>query len=96
VLRNGPDGLRVVEDVVNPRGGYFVTRDYDEETWRSERIEAHRAVRVGAIHDGDDGPTLEPVLYPAGRVDVATDSAYRRGRLHLGFVMLGPVDVFAE
>lgn len=88
----GDGGLRVVEDVFNPRGGLFVTREYDEATWRSERLEAHSVVRIGA---GADGTTFVPVIYPGGRADIETPAGLIRGRLHVGFVMLGDIDVFA-
>lgn len=96
VLRStAPSAFRVIEDVFNPRGGYFVAAAYDEGTWRRERLTAHASVRVGSIDDGPSGPSLEPVLYPGARVDFEVDGAFVRGQLHLGVVMLGDVDVFA-
>ena len=87
-------GLRVIEDVFNPRGGYFVTRDYDEQTWQGERLAPHALVGVGALTGGPT-PSFEAVLYPAGRVDFTIDTGPLQGRLHLGFVILGDIDVFA-
>lgn len=96
VLRcDAPGELRVIEDVFNPRGGYFVTREYDAATWESERFASHEVIRVGALTDGPDGEAFEPVLYLGGRVDVEVGSRYVRGHLHLGLVMLGGNDVFA-
>ncbi|MEZ5141840.1 MAG: hypothetical protein R2726_04890 [Acidimicrobiales bacterium] len=90
-----PGRFRVIDDVFNPRGGYFVTRDYDEQTWQGERLEPHALIRVGsATGSGDDGH-LEPVLYPGGRADVEVDDRILRGDLHVGFVMLDDVEVFA-
>lgn len=90
-----PGEFRVIEDVFNPRGGLFTTEDYDERTWRAERLEPHAVVRLGAAAPSDDGLALEPVLYPGGRCDVAVAGAVIRGHLHVGFVMLGDIDVFA-
>jgi hypothetical protein len=93
VLRatDDPGVFGVVEDVFNPRGGYFVTAQYDEQTWRTnDRFEGHTVVRAGAIN----ATGFEPVLYPGGRVDFETDGHAREGRLHLGFAMLGDYDLF--
>jgi hypothetical protein len=92
-----PGVLRVIDDVFNPRGGYFVTREYDEQTWRTlDRLPAHALVRVGSAADeGAGAPGFEPVLYPAARVDVEVGGRISPGRLHLGFAMLGTRDVFA-
>jgi hypothetical protein len=90
-----PGVLRVIDDVFNPRGGYFVTREYDEQTWRTlDRLPAHARVRVGSA-GGTGAAGFEPVLYPAARVDVELDGQISPGRLHLGFAMLGTRDVFA-
>jgi hypothetical protein len=93
VLRSVGDGtLQVLEDVFNPSGGHFVTGEYTEEIWRrDERLESHARVRVGAIVDDAFATTL----YPGGRVDVEIAGTSHRGRLHLGFAMLGETDVFA-
>jgi len=93
VLRALGEGrFQVIEDTFNPRGGYFVTADYSEDTWRShDRLEPHAVVRVGSIIDTSP---FEPVLYPAGRVDVEVAGQAARGRLHLGFAMLSELDVF--
>jgi len=97
VLRSRGDGsFRVVEDVFNPDGTYFVTADYDASTWADERLHGHTTVRVGALTDGPGDRSLEPVLFPGGRVDLTTESDRIRGRLHLGFVILGDNDVFAD
>jgi hypothetical protein len=96
VLRSTEPGeFRVIEDVFNPRGGYFVTGRYDHGTWEDERLAAHTIVAVGAMSEATAGGDFEPVVYPGGRVDFRTDQGEVRGRLHLGFVMLGEVDVFA-
>lgn len=96
VLRStAPGAFRVIEDVFNPRGGYFVTAAYDEGTWRAERLAAHASVRIGSVDDGPAGPALQPVLYPGARADFEVDGAIVRGQLHLGVVMLGDVNVFA-
>jgi hypothetical protein len=96
VLRSSETGVfRVIEDVFNPRGGYFVTGEYDEQTWRRERLPAHAIVRVGSISEAHSGQPFEAVLYPGGRADFEIEGAVVRGRLHIGFVMLGDVDVFA-
>lgn len=92
-LRSGAGGrLRVLDDVFNPRGGYFVTSEYDEQTWRAERLTSHAEVELGSA--GVDG-RLEPALFPAGRVDVALDGEILVGRLHLGFATLDGIEVFA-
>jgi hypothetical protein len=88
--------FQVIEDVFNPRGGYFVTPRYDEAFWRShDRLAAHALVRLGSIVPSADGPGLDPVLHLGGRVDVETQGELREGHLHLGFALLDDVDVFA-
>src|SRR5262249_20368116 len=47
-----PGRLLVVEDVFNPARGLFVTPDYDEATWRAERLDPYALVRLGAARDG--------------------------------------------
>jgi hypothetical protein len=90
-----PGTFAVVEDVFNPNGGFFVTAQYDERTWRShDRLPAHAVVRVGSITATDEGPTFEPVIYPGGRVDFETVDGQKEGRLHAGFAMMGDYDVF--
>ena len=96
VLRRTTGGFRVIEDVFNPRGGYFVTRDYDEDAWRRERLAPHSIVRVGSLAETPTGPTLDPVIYAGGRVDVETDAGVVPGHLHLGYLELGDLDVFAS
>ncbi|MFL6205301.1 MAG: hypothetical protein ACJ739_08100 [Acidimicrobiales bacterium] len=95
VLRAVGDGrFQVMEDTFNPRGGYFVTADYSEDTWQGhDRLEPHAVVRVGSIPAGD-ASSFEPVVYPGGRVDVEMGGAASPGRLHLGFAMLSELDVF--
>ena len=96
VLRSeGGSRLRVIEDVFNPRGGYFVTREYDATTWAEERFASHELIRVGALTDTEDGERFEPTLYAGGRLDVERGSRYVHGHLHVGVVMLGSIDVFA-
>jgi hypothetical protein len=96
VLRSISAGVfRVIADVFNPRGGLFVTRDYDRQVWDGERLAPHASVRIGSVHSSATGDELEPVLYPGARVDVETDRGVVKGRLNVGFVMLGEVDVFA-
>ena len=93
LLRSLGDGLfQVLGDVFNPDGGYFVTRDYDESTWRAEeKLDSHALVRVGSITNH----TFVPVLHPGGRVDLRREDDDVRGRLFLGFAMLGGAGVFA-
>jgi hypothetical protein len=90
-----PGVFQVIEDVFNPRGGYFVTAQYDEHTWRTtDRFGGHTVVRAGAISAGNGRPAFEPVLYPGGRVDFETGGHTREGCLHLGFAMLSDYDLF--
>jgi hypothetical protein len=92
----GPDGVvHVLEDVFNPQRGFFVTPDYDEAVWATERLTSHTRARLGArAPTGPDGG-FEPALYPGGRVDVEVDGVARPGHLHLGFALVGDEDVFA-
>lgn len=90
-----PARFRVVEDVFDPLGSYFVTADYDERMWRADRLPSHAVVRVGSIGVDGSGAMFEPVLYPGGRVDVDVAGRCIEGRLHLGFAMLDERDVFA-
>lgn len=96
VLRALGEGrFQVMEDTFNPRGGYFVTADYSADTWQEhDRLEPHAVVRVGSIAADHPTPAFEPVLYPAGRVDVEVAGEASRGRLHLGFAMLSELDIF--
>jgi hypothetical protein len=98
VLRSTGDGtFQVIEDVFNPNGGYFVTAEYSEDTWRTgDRLDLHAIVRVGSITDREAAPEFEPALYPGGRVDFEAGGRQVPGRLQLGFVMLGSVDVFVS
>jgi hypothetical protein len=96
ILRSTGDGLfQVMEDVFNPGGGYFVTAEYSEDTWRTQdRLSGHAVVRVGSIVEHEAGESFDPVVYPGGRVDVEVGGRPTRGRLHLGFAMLSGVDIF--
>lgn len=98
VLRSTGEGtLQVMEDVFNPGGGYFVTAEYSEETWRTkDRLPGHAVVRVGSIIESEAGRSFEPVVYPGGRVDVEVSGRPLRGRLHLGFAMLSDIDMFVR
>jgi hypothetical protein len=90
-----PGVFQVIEDVFNPRGGYFVTAQYDEQTWRTnDRFGGHTVVRAGAISAGNGKQAFEPVLYPGARVDFETGGHTREGCLHLGFAMLSDYDLF--
>ena len=91
-----PGYLRVIDDVFNPRSGLFVTAGYDESVWQDERLPDHGTVRLGSIIESPTGQTLETVLYPTARLDVELDGDLRVGRLRLGFVLIGPEDVFAN
>lgn len=95
--RSEPGTFQVIEDVFNPAGGYFVTGRYDEETWRThDRLRAHSLVRAGSITEKTAGRSFEPVLYAGGRVDFEVDGEPLAGRLHLGYLLVGDHDVFAE
>jgi hypothetical protein len=100
VLRSTGDGrFQVIEDVFNPAGGYFVTAEYSEETWRTrDRLSAHTIVRVGSVieADGASGPRFDPVLYPGGRTDFEVAGRRATGQLHLGFASLSGVGIFAD
>lgn len=90
-LRSLGDGqFQVLGDVFNPDGAYFVTRDYDESTWRDEKLDGHLVVRVGSITNH----TFDPVLHPGGRVDLRLEDNDVRGRLFLGFALLSGAGVF--
>ncbi len=95
---DGGSGMfRVIEDVFNPEGGYFVTARYDEETWRRhDRLAAHTLVRAGSVTSDQGAQSFVPVLYIGGRADFEVEGELRPGRLHLGYVTIGEDDVFAE
>jgi hypothetical protein len=98
VLRAGaePGNFHVVEDVFNPVGGYFVTGQYDEDTWRNhERLPAHAVVRAGSIMVGKGTRTFSSIVYLGGRVDFEREGELFEGRLHAGYLMLGDEDVFS-
>jgi hypothetical protein len=109
VLRHHSPGVyRVVEDVFNPRRGLFVTAEYDHRTWEAERLAPHALIRVGSVvpavevagaatgTGSEAGLGFEPVLYPGGRFDVELGDGVRLGSLHVGFVLVVDLDVFAE
>jgi hypothetical protein len=81
----GDDGrFIVIEDVFNPEAGYYVTPGYDQQTWRDERLRPYEVVRIGSLK-----PTFDPVVHLGGRVDFE-----REGRLHLGYALVGDIDLF--
>jgi len=97
LVRAGDGGeLRVIEDVFNPAGGYFVTDEYDHDTWDRDRLPSHAIVRAGSITATPAGSSFTPVLHIGGRADFERDGHVSEGRLHLGYVMVGGVDVFAK
>jgi hypothetical protein len=81
----------VIDDAFNPRHGLFVTPDYDEAVWQTERLEPNSRVRVGALGDG-----FEPVVHLGGRVDLDVADRTRRGRLHAGYATVDGVGLFTE
>ncbi len=87
----GAGRFQVLADSFNPDGGYFVTRDYDEETWREEKLDSHEVVGVGSISN----EKFQPVLHPGARVDIERTEGSVRGMLFLGFAMLSGAGVFA-
>jgi hypothetical protein len=63
--------------------------------WRDhDRLEPHAVVRVGVITPGEPAPSFAPVLHPGGRVDVEVAGRAAPGSLHLGFAMVGDLDIF--
>jgi hypothetical protein len=88
-----PGTFRVVDDEFNPRGGLFVSAEYDLAVWRSEHLESHSSVRLGSLV-GADADSLEPVLRRGTRVDVVAGERVLPGRLHLGWAALDDVDAF--
>lgn len=86
---------RVLDDVFNPYSGYFVTREYDHQTWEQERLDSHCLVKVGAAEMAPF-EVFEPVLFRGGRFDVQVADAIRIGTLHVGFLLVGDMDVFGE
>lgn len=89
-----PGWFQVLDDLFNPRHGYFVTADYDQDTWQRERLVGHQRVQVGSLVDDEGTARFEPALYPGGRLDVAVDGDVRTGTLLLGFATFGDEDVF--
>jgi hypothetical protein len=90
-----PGRFRVIDDRFNPRGGLFVGADYDEAAWRAERCAGHSLVRLGSITEDGNGAHLEPVVYAGARVDMESGGVLHTGRLHLGYAVLGGLEVFA-
>lgn len=88
--------LQVMEDVFNPVGGLFVTADYDESVWRSERLTPHALVRVGSVREGQGAHRFDCFIYPGGRVDVEVAGSVQRGRLHAGYALVGDWELFTE
>ena len=95
LVHEGDATYRVVEDVFNPYSGYFVTREYDHQTWETERLEPHALVKVGSATTGGTA-TFEPLLFEGGRFDVQVADTNRVGTLHVGFLLVGDMDVFGE
>jgi hypothetical protein len=98
VLRRGrePGAFHVVEDVFNPAGGYFVTAVYDAGAWESERLAPHALVRAGTISGSGGQRSFESVLYAGARVDFEIAGRPVEGRLHLGYMTLGELDLFGQ
>jgi hypothetical protein len=98
LVATAPAGtFEVVEDVFNPTGALFVTADYDDATWRAERLPAHAVVRVGGLLQTDRTEhRFEPVLQAGGRFDVELGETVRPGRLHVGFALLGDDELFSD
>ncbi|UDY35683.1 hypothetical protein [Dermatobacter hominis] len=88
-----PGTFRVVDDVFNPRGGLFVSAEYDLSVWSSERLDSHSAARLGSLA-GADADSLEPVLRRGARVDVVAAERTMPGRLRLGWATVDDVDAF--
>ncbi|HPU39272.1 MAG TPA: hypothetical protein PLS63_06835 [Microthrixaceae bacterium] len=85
--------FRVLGDEFNPRGGLFVSGDYDLDVWESERLDSNSVVDVGSL-EGEDASSLDPVLRHGARVDVVVSGVAAPGRLHLGWATIDDVDVF--
>jgi hypothetical protein len=97
LVSKGEGTFQVMQDVFNPSGGYFVTAEYSEDTWRSEdRLPGHAVVRVGSIIESKAGQSFDPVVHLGGRVDFEVGDRPVRGRLHLGFAMLSDIDIFVH
>jgi hypothetical protein len=61
-----PGMFEVVDDVFIPARGLFVTAEYDEAAWRTERLAPHALVRLGAIRVDGGSECLRPRSPPAG------------------------------
>lgn len=93
-----PGRFKVLGDEFNPRGGLFVSGDYDGDVWANERLDEHSVVAVGsasrAVGGVGDGDVLEHVAVRGSRLDVERDGTVERGRLHLGWATVDDVDAF--
>ncbi len=92
---SAPGTFRVVDDEFNPRGGLFVSAEYDPAVWATERLDGHSSIELGSLASGAEGP-LEPVLRRGARVDVVTGGRVLVGRLHLGWAAIDDLDAFAR
>ena len=88
-----PGTFRVVDDVFNPRGGLFVSAEYDMSVWSAERLDSNSSARLGSLA-GADADSLEPVLRRGARVDVVAGERTLPGRLRLGWAAIDDVDAF--
>jgi hypothetical protein len=86
-----PGRLLVVNDVFNPANGLYVTPAYDQSVWRAEQLEPSAVVRVGTA---PEGAPFAPLVHPGARLDVEVAGTVRRGHLHVGYVIVGDVDLF--
>lgn len=98
ILRASPQPatFRVVDDAFNPRGGLFVTAQYDEQVWTAERLPDRSTVQVGSLVEGPGGRSLEPCVYAGSPVDLVVGERDHPSRLRLGFAILDSHDVFAD
>jgi hypothetical protein len=107
VARHEGGGVfRVLDDVFNPYSGYFVTAEYDHRNWEHERLEPHVLVTFGSALSsasstvdggvGSSSTSFAPEIYRGGRFDVQVEGTVRPGTLHVGFLLLGDLDVFGE
>jgi hypothetical protein len=89
-----PGRFQVLDDLFNPRHGFFVSGAYDQTTWKRERLLGHQRVELGSMVDDAGTSRFELALYPGGRVDARVDGDVRLGTLLLGFATFGDEDVF--
>jgi len=87
--------FQVLRDEFNPRGGLFVSGEYDLAVWESERLDSNGIVELGSLR-GNDSNALDPVLRRGARVDVAQNGVACAGRLHLGWAVIDGVDAFSS